>query len=916
MKRLLSLILVLALCVSVFASCEYLPKFDFDFGFGKDNNDDENKGTPPVEEPPVQEKTDLEKALEYIHQMYKDMAEVTAANYDLLTVAPVGDTTYTVTWTVSDERVTIATKNETTVTVVIPESDEDFTYVLKATVTGPDGASLSKEYSHKVNKFAYTTFAQYVEAAENDPVVVTGVITGIISKSTGSNANGFYMQDENNEGGYYIYSFSDKEYDPVTAGLKVGQTVKVKGNKAIYNGTHEVKSAAVEVIDETINLVTPVNYTSILSAAASLSDETLVYKQGMLVTINGVTVLEAGDNGYYYFGLDDHKVYLRISSSANPTDKTSLDAVKAAHAANYGNIATVTGVISIYGGNFYLTPVSADAFSDIQVVKKSAAEMVAIELAALSVQDKVNTASVLELATVGQYYEDVKISWVSDNALAVVGENGLTVTLGDAETVVKLTATLTCEDVTETKEFSITVAAKPNTVPVAVDAPVAGTAYKIHMVHPNADMNGIGCYLTGAAGNKEYYLATTELATEAADIYLEATEGGFHLYLMNGETKVYLNIRENGTYVNNLYEAEAKCVYTYDATLKAMVTVVGENTYTFGMKTTSTYTTIEAKKVTDTACAFAQLVAMVEVGPHNPAELVAGTAYKIHMVHPNADMNGLSCYLTGLAANKEYYLATTDDILKAADIYLEATEGGFHLYLMNGETKVYLNIRKNGTYVNNLYEAEAQCVYTYDATLKTMVTVVDGETYTFGMKTTSTYTTIEAKKVTDTACAFASFVIWVGPLPEVEAEPPIAEGETKASLDLVKAGTDNAWNDTTKYLSHSVDENVTLTFAGGNNTGKFYSDGIRLYATDTPPATITVSVAEGYELVSIKFVTVTGTYAFICSGSDTTADLSNTVISVSGSTVTFNTVKNGSNGKQVRLQSIEVVYKAVEKAEA
>jgi len=77
----------------------------------------------------------------------------------------------------------------------------------------------------------------------------------------------------------------------------------------------------------------------------------------------------------------------------------------------------------------------------------------------------------------------------------------------------------------------------------------------------------------------------------------------------------------------------------------------------------------------------------------------------------------------------------------------------------------------------------------------------------------------------------------------------------------------------------------------------------------TAAGTITISVAEGYELVSVKISTLTGTYAFL-NVEGVEGDISNTTTAVSGSSVVLNSVKNGSDGKQVRVTAIEVVYKA------
>ena len=129
----------------------------------------------------------------------------------------------------------------------------------------------------------------------------------------------------------------------------------------------------------------------------------------------------------------------------------------------------------------------------------------------------------------------------------------------------------------------------------------------------------------------------------------------------------------------------------------------------------------------------------------------------------------------------------------------------------------------------------------------------------------------------------------------------------KTVADLI---TEYGWNDTTTKQSFKLDDIVSVVINGGNNSGKAYNGNhIRIYATDTPAGTMTISVADGYELVSIKITTQTGTYAFLCvNGSDT--DISNELTAVSGSSVVLNSVKNGANGKQVRVTAIEVNYVA------
>ncbi len=168
------------------------------------------------------------------------------------------------------------------------------------------------------------------------------------------------------------------------------------------------------------------------------------------------------------------------------------------------------------------------------------------------------------------------------------------------------------------------------------------------------------------------------------------------------------------------------------------------------------------------------------------------------------------------------------------------------------------------------------------------------------LDTTATYS-VKAGAVTDT------FTISnVAGLPEVSEPTPVTASKTVASLI-----TEYGWTDSTTKQTFNIDENVSVTVNGGSNSGKAYDgDHIRIYATDTPAGTLTITVAEGYELVSVKISTVTGTYAFLYVDG-TTTDICNQTVEVSGSSVVLNSVKNGSNGKQVRVTGIEVVYKEV-----
>ena len=124
-----------------------------------------------------------------------------------------------------------------------------------------------------------------------------------------------------------------------------------------------------------------------------------------------------------------------------------------------------------------------------------------------------------------------------------------------------------------------------------IDTPVAGTAYKFGMVQTAA---GGTYYLAG--GMNGFYMNTTTNVDEAIDVYLEETNGGYHLYCMVGG-KTYINATQvTGTdgkeHVNGTFDATASTVYTYDSTLKTLVVTLGDATYAFGTRSDKTYTTV------------------------------------------------------------------------------------------------------------------------------------------------------------------------------------------------------------------------------------------------------------------------------------------------------------------------------------
>jgi LPXTG-motif cell wall-anchored protein len=146
------------------------------------------------------------------------------------------------------------------------------------------------------------------------------------------------------------------------------------------------------------------------------------------------------------------------------------------------------------------------------------------------------------------------------------------------------------------------VAPKPFVPSTGVDTPVAGTAFKLGLYQKNVEK-----YLyfnnTTPSADRPYYQGTTDKFAEAVDVFAEAVEGGYKLYFMDGTTKTYIDIYQNGTYVNLRLTTEPTAVFTWNTEHKTFVTKIGEDEYYIG--TYDKFETISACKLSKIADSFA-----------------------------------------------------------------------------------------------------------------------------------------------------------------------------------------------------------------------------------------------------------------------------------------------------------------------
>ena len=218
----------------------------------------------------------------------------------------------------------------------------------------------------------------------------------------------------------------------------------------------ETKGGDFVIVDRTIKTVEATDLTEIFATGD------LKPYVGLVVTLQGVTIGGqelGGTSEYLKFTLNGKESYVRTYVTDFPTtlkadDKAGIDA---AHLENFGNTADVTGILVLYSGNPYIIPVGTDCFSNYTVVTKTDAEKVEAEKDGLSLPSSFTSDAVVDLAGVGQYYDDVTITWAltEENAAATIADGKLTLIVPDATTIIKITATITAGDVTATKDFEI-----------------------------------------------------------------------------------------------------------------------------------------------------------------------------------------------------------------------------------------------------------------------------------------------------------------------------------------------------------------------------------------------------------------------------------------------------------------------------
>lgn len=290
----------------------------------------------------------------------------------------------------------------------------------------------------------------------------------------------------------------------------------------------------------------------------------------------------------------------------------------------------------------------------------------------------------------------------------------------------------------------------------------ANTAYKFFM---NQVSNKKTLYVTGESANTNF-LATTETASEGADVYAEAVEGGYKFYINKENAKHYLYVytytnSKGGTSAGVGFSAENSSVYTYIAESNCWATTVDSTEYYLGSY--GTFDTISASKTdyinaenTGVSQFPAQFLKVEGTTPDEGGDETPDEKPTKNFLDVASPIAGKSYYLYATNANgkifstttvTEGYLTATTNSADSLALTFEAAANAneFYLYYMDGETKTYIvgNGKKTAGYSTSTTQPEDTWV-------------VDAISKMIYSKATNRFISVQTGNSNDRFCTYAS----------------------------------------------------------------------------------------------------------------------------------------------------------------
>lgn len=432
-----------------------------------------------------QDLSGLENAKSQIYQTYKKLDNTTqASDFYLFKTIVVGEKTYNIDWSYKvlegpEENVSLVLDSDKANFVkfaINGQATAETKFVISGYVKDEKGNKLviaENGFTIKVPKFAVATYAEFVAMCKENgsSISASSKTCAVLAYIVGVNCNGSSMGSvwamDKDGNGYYVYSPKypegfTKTREALNEYLPIGTEVVINGTPTLqfgatlqFNKNATIEKTGNTAADKNVTL-DYIDATDAWSKATDIQDTALEGFQARRVELKGITMGRKEGNDWYFTvgGVEficRSNIYLMTEADQKALEEKWV----------VGGKANLKGLVNVYSKKYQVYPDSVNA---LEVLTQTDEEAVAGVKASLALEATYEDNFTLPTS------DAAVVTWaIKSGTGAAIGENNLvTITRANADQKVVFTATIKKGEVSDTKEFEITIPAivveDPNTV--------------------------------------------------------------------------------------------------------------------------------------------------------------------------------------------------------------------------------------------------------------------------------------------------------------------------------------------------------------------------------------------------------------------------------------------------------------------